>query len=275
MTAPHHPVDDRLSQIILGAEALHHLPARDRIAAFDALPEQARLGIVKGAGAVPDACGPELPQAPARGPLRVFDVLASYPDGRDGTVLKPAGFAGRRTAQRLDVFGRMAAQSSRRGGALGLTASQIGMGRLYATLVQTHAASGVRGISIESMSGARGGSQEGFTDHRLDQARRITLLQARVGDGAALALRRVRPSARGDQAQPRRNIADRVLVDLVCLEDLDISAVLARHGWSVKGDTVKAATKALAEALDRMIGPTVRPARFVIHYGQAPSTTFR
>lgn len=90
-----------------------------------------------------------------------------------------------------------------------------------------------------------------------------------------MALRRIRPSARGDQDQPRRNIAARALVDLVCLEDLDISAVLTRHGWAVKGETVKAATKALAEALERMIGPIHRPARYVIHYGQGLSAIFR
>jgi hypothetical protein len=111
------------------------------------------------------------------------------------------------------------------------------------------------------MSGARGGSQEGFTDHRLDQARRIAGLRARVGAGSALSLRRIRPSRRGDDGLARRNIADLALVDEVCINDRDLSAVLRLHGWCVKGDTVKAAAAALGAALDRMMGPVAGAGR--------------
>jgi len=257
---------DRLTQIILGAAPLQGLCASQRQAAFDALPEADRLCIIRSAGQVPEACGPELPASPARGPLRVFDILTSVEDSNGNTVLHPAGFLGRKTAQRLDAFGVMAAQAARKGG-LGLNASQIGMGRIYAALVQDHESVPVRGISVEAMCGGGRGTAEGFTDHRLDQARRIERLRQRIGAGCAMAVRRVRPSARGDGAAPRRNIADRVLVDQVCLQDMTISDVLRQHGWSVKGDTVRAATQALAAALDRMIGPVRRDIR-VVHYGE-------
>lgn len=260
---------DRLHQIIMAADPLRHIAPADRAEAFNALPETTRLSIVRASGAVPDACGPAMPHAPARGPLRIFDVLSAYPDGKDGSVLKPAGFQGRKTAQRLDVFGRMEAQSRRKGGTPILSASQIGMGRLYASMVQDHAASGVRASSLEALTGGHGGSREGYTDHRLALADRIGLLQGRIGVGVAMAIRRVRPSDRGDGA--RRNIADRALVDAVCLDDRDVSDVLRTHGWAVKGDTVKAATTALAAALDRMIGPRRPPRIEVIHFGRPPS----
>jgi hypothetical protein len=264
---------DSLSQIIHSADVLRHVPAARREQVFQALPETTRLGIVRAAGAVPDACGDAMPLAPARGPLRVFDMLAAYPDGKTGTILKPAGFAGRKTAQRMDVFGRMDAQSRRRGGEPVLTASQIGMGRIYATMVQDRAASGVRCSSMEAMSGG-GGTREGYTDHRLNMARQIDTLQARIGAGCAMAIRRVRPSARGDGVQARRNILDRVLVDAICLDDRDISDVLHSYGWAIKGDTVRAATLALAGALDRMIGPARVQRIEVVHFGAQPGSVW-
>lgn len=269
MTAP-----DRLSQIIAGSDALRHIAPYDRAEAFNALPEPARLDIVRASGAVPDVCGDAMPTAPARGPVRVFDMLGSYPDGKDGSRLKPAGYMGRKTAQRMDVFGRMDAQSRRKGGDPVLTASQIGMGRLYATMVQDRAASGVRCSSMEAMSGG-GGTREGYTDHRLNLARQIDTLQARIGDGCALAIRRVRPSVRGDGALRRANIPDRALVDAVCLDDRDVSDVLRSYGWAVKGDTVRAATLALAAALDRMIGPRRAHKIEVIHFGPQSGGAWR
>ena len=148
----------------------------------------------------------------------------------------------------------MRAQVRRRGGTFALTDEQVGMARLYHTLVQDLEAGAVRCVSLEGQTGG-GGTREGFTDHRLDLSRRVDGLRARIGSGVALAVRRVRPSARGDGAMKRASIPDRALVDLVCLSGLTISEVLARYGWSVKGDTVKTATKALASALDRMLGP--------------------
>lgn len=257
---------DRLSQIIAAAEPLRHIAPDQRRTAFDALPEPARLGLVRDAGRVPDCCGDAAPVAPARGPASTVQFMASYPKGPEGSELKPAGHAGRRTVKISDAFDVMRAQSARKGRTLALTDSQIGMGRIYATLVADQMAGAVRCVSLESSGGGRGGSREGFTDHRLDLSRRIDLMRARIGNGHAMALRRVRPSKRAD-GPARSNISDRALVDMVCIEGLTISDVLARYGWSVKGDTVTAATKALADALDRMIGPRPRGDIQVVYFG--------
>lgn len=267
---------DRLSKII-GALALSDLPQRperlSRAEAFQLLPESERLALVKRAGAVPAACGDAIPDAPARGPVRTLDYLASYPKGVADTELKPAGHAGRKTLKCLDVFDRMAAQSARKGGSLALTDSQIGMARIYRTMVEDREAGAVRCSSMEAMPSGSGGTREGFTDHRLDLSRRIDALQARVGSGTALAIRRIRPSQRGDVA--RANIRDRALIDAVCLLDQDVSAVLLRHGWSNKGDHIKAALAALASALDRMIGPNRRQPIAAVHYGDQPASMFK
>ena len=237
-----------------------------RQAAWGALPEPLRVALIKGYGTAPEACGPELTAAPARGALFTFDQMQVYPDGDSETRIAHGGFQGRKTARRVDAFDRMRVQAERTRGAGGfaLSPSQIGMGRLYGGLVQDREAGGVRCIDLSAE--VRGGSPEGFTDARLDLARRIERLRGLVGPGVALSVRRLRPSRRG--APGRCNIADLSLVDAVCVQDLTLSDVLARHGWSIKGDTVAALGAALAGALDRMIGP-VRAGRIVVWRGAA------
>lgn len=280
---------DRLSQIMGTGAALDLLspevrsrllsasssPAMARLAAWDMLTEAQRMAVVRASGAVPVDCGDAIPEAPARGAMRAFHAYDSYPDGAEGSVLKPSGFLGRKTAQVADAFDRMRHQAQRRSGRFALTVSQVQMGREYSTLVRDRDSGAVRGISIETMlgGGSRGGTREGFTDHRLDISRRIDRLQGRIGQGCGLAIRRVRPSKRGDGKDMRRNIPDRQLVDLVCLdEELTVSEVLRRFGWSVKGDTVSAATAALAAALDRMIGPARAPSITAVSFGTGCTT---
>lgn len=75
--------------------------------------EVARLDAVRAKGYVPSEVGPEIPEAPARGPVRMVEMMASYPKGDDGFEVKPSGFMGRKTLQRADSFDVMAAKAAR------------------------------------------------------------------------------------------------------------------------------------------------------------------
>lgn len=220
--------------------------------------ERARIDAVRAQGAVPASVGPEIPDAPARGPFKVFDTFAAYPKGDDQTEIKQAGFQGRKTMQRADVFDVMRAQAAKRGGTMGLAPEQVGMARTYSALVERHSAGAMRCSSIEAMPSGGGGGSDGFTDARLASVRKIDMLRARVGDRVAIEVRRVRPSKRAVDGAPRSPVTDMALVEGLAVHGKSISTVLREHGWSGNNAQVKAATSALAAALDRMIGPRRR-----------------
>lgn len=249
--------------------AIHGGIRAARAHAWAALSEVSRLDLVRDHGAVPVSCGDDIAPSPARGPVRVFSATALYPKGADGWEAKPAGHLGRQTMQIADAFDRMRVQSRRAGatedGPLG--PSQVAMGRHYATLAQRVAAGGLRSISLETAAGG-GGTPEGYTDHRLDLVRRLDRLRRRIGPGTAMEVRRIRPSRRGE-GTARLGIPDLQLVDAVCLDDLTVSEVLKKYGWSDRGANIKAATRALAAALDRMIGPP-RSIQIVTWRGAGP-----
>ncbi|WP_109465838.1 hypothetical protein [Albibacillus kandeliae] len=211
--------------------------------------EAARIAEVKVRGHVPEQCGPEIPEAPARGVFRVFEPQQLYPDGKDGYVSRPAGYRGRSAIQHADVFDVMAAKAARHRKPHPLTPSQIAMGRHYRDLVERHAAAGIRGSSLETRSSGRGRDAGDYMDRVLRDKAEIDRLRRRIGDGTAMVVRRIRPSKRGS----RVNITDRRLVDMVCLEDKRLSEVLRKHGWIVNGETVKAIQIAIAAAFERML----------------------
>lgn len=213
--------------------------------------EAARIEAVRANGRVPEVCGPEMPEAPARGTFCVVEFQAMYPEGEDGYVMRPSGHQGRKTMQMQDVFGVMLGQAARARRPAPLSPGQIAMGRHYAALVEMHRNAGLRCSSVEAAPGGGGGTFVGYMDSVCDVGRKIATLQRRIGDGPAPRLRVLRPSQRGS----RVTITARALVDAVCLESLTLDVVLARHGWSRKGETRQAAREALADCLERMMGP--------------------
>ncbi|MDK3017613.1 hypothetical protein [Pseudodonghicola flavimaris] len=213
--------------------------------------EAARIAAVKARGRVPEQCGPDIPEAPARGAFRLVQLRRLYPDGAEGYRVKDAGHLGRAAICNADVFDRMAASAARARKPVPLSPGQIAMGRHYRDLVERHACAGLRCSSIEAVRSGGSGQGGGFMDAVLRDREEIAWLHRRIGAGVAMAVRRVRPSARGTRVA----IPDRQLVDLVCLEDQALSDVLRAYGWSVYGDTLRGLTGALAAALDRMTGP--------------------
>ena len=211
--------------------------------------ERQRLAAILSAAAAPDECGPRIIPAPARGPFKVEPQSQLLPQGERGWVQADAGFAGFSPIRAVDVFDLMLRAAARAGLDAPLTPGQVAMGRRYRDLAERHDAGGVK---CSDLIGRKGGTGREFMDAYLAEGRELDAIRRRVGDGAALSVRRVRPSARGGAG--RRNIADRALVDMVCLGNRSLSDVLRAHGWAVKGDTRKAVAEALCAALDRMVG---------------------
>lgn len=211
--------------------------------------EAERILSIKAAALPPERCGPEIPAAPARGPMVAFAPMGMR-RSEDGYTLAHAGFRGRDAARAADAFDLMARQAQRRGGALPFTPAQIHAGRVYAALVERHSSVGLKGVSVETMmSGRGGGGGEGFMDAVLAEGEAIERMRAAIGEGWALEITR-------KSRRKRLPLRLRELVDRVCLEGLTISDVLEGCGWGVYGETVIWARKALADALDRMAGVT-------------------
>ena len=138
------------------------------------------------------------------------------------------------------------------------------MGRFYRDLVERHESAGVKCSSLESLSQrGGGGSGSDYMDAVLRDRDQIGALRKRIGVGSAMVVRRIRPSGRGS----RTSIMDRRLVDIVCLEDGTITDVLRTHGWANDAKLRVALCKALAEVLDRMMGPVHRRGASVAHFG--------
>ncbi|WP_225030472.1 hypothetical protein, partial [Xinfangfangia pollutisoli] len=204
--------------------------------------ERARIAGRLAAATPPEALA-AAPVAPARGPLRLIPNFASTARGglyRDGSA----------RGQMLDALSVMCRQAWERHQKTDpeapfvppFTPGQIAMACRYQALVERHAAAGIKGASAETRA-MRGGGGGDFLAALLTERQEIDRIQRRIGDGTALAVRRIRPSARGAGARP---IGDRALVDAVCLAGEDLSAVLRRFGWSVNGRHHDALRGALA-----------------------------
>ena len=232
--------------------------ARDARAVLRA-EEQARLDAIRAASAVPDECGPDIAPAPARGGFVVERQITMVPNGVDRHGLDkwaaaPTGFGHRANVRRADVFDGMHAQAARRKRPMILSPGQVAMGRRYHDLVELLSADGCVLSRLDaSRSSGDGGN---WMDRRIELSNELDMLRRRIGSGVAMAVRRVRPSIRGEVQ--RGPISDRVLVDMVCLKGSTLDQVLRAHGWAIKGDSRKAIGEALAAALDRMIGYRVK-----------------
>lgn len=171
--------------------------------AFRAMAESDRRAAMLAAATPPEACGPDMPVAPARGAFATFQPLRILP-GSAGTAV-PDGYRGhgearhRDALRRADVFDRMLEDARRRHDRAGddaafaapLSPGQVAMGRIYRDLVEDHDGKGVRCASLEAAPG--GGGQGSFIDTFVAQGIAIERIRARIGPGAALAVRRIRP----------------------------------------------------------------------------------
>ena len=235
----------------------------DRAAGLERLARaEARLDQVKASAAIPEACGPDIAPAPARGAFATFRPIEIVP-GSAGTA-RPAGYRGpgevqhRAAIRRADVFDAMIEDARRRHATRGddagpfvppFTPGQVQVARDYRDLVERHAAGGMKCASLDAVT--RGGGQGEFIDAFIHDAIRLAKIEERIGAGVAMPVRRRRPSLRGAAA---RDITARALVDMVCLGGVSLQRVLIRHGWTGNEARRTLLRMALAAALDRMRG---------------------
>lgn len=228
--------------------ALRRLDEAERLAVWNGLRPEDRLEVVKAMAAPPEQCGEQMQVAPARGRLIAFEAKRMERTTAGNLREVSDGWA----ARVGDVFDLMEARrpkAQRRSGPL-FTPDQVEMARDYRTLVERLDASGMRGMSLETMRSGAGCGADGFLAAVMDDAARLRAMQRRIGDGVAIEVRRVRPSARGGDS--RRGIRNRYLVDAVCLKQWTIAQVLAACGWGDSLSNRRALVLALGAALDRM-----------------------
>ena len=125
--------------------------------------------------------------------------------------------------------------------------AQVAMAELYAALVEWRDGSALKCASLEA--GREGGGSGHFIDSFMDRGRQLAQLQARIGDGVAMDVRR-----HMDRGNTRSRITVRAAVDMLCLGGVDLTEVLRRFGWSEKGEHRRQLRDAIRGALDRMQG---------------------
>lgn len=79
---------------VFGRDMAELAPSSKSPAEFAAMPERARLAEMKAAAAVPQACGPEIPLAPARGAFRVFSPMTVRLGSAGQSVVERGGYQG-------------------------------------------------------------------------------------------------------------------------------------------------------------------------------------
>lgn len=203
--------------------------------------EVERLALVRARAAVPLICGDDIQPAPARGAFRVFEPLEQVPGSLERQ--RSSGHLGRHAIARADVFDRLP----------GLTPGQVAAGRRYRDLVERYSAGlSARSTLSSGLPGGGGGGDLSAMDCHLMAGRAVERCRREIGPGAAMVVRRLRPTARGAGRAVRATISDRALVDAVCLGDQCLTAVLVAHGWAPKGEARGALVLALAATLERL-----------------------
>lgn len=212
--------------------------------------EARRIREMQAAARVPVECGPDIVPSIARGGFVLHMNVELLPIGSEGVAAVHRGYGGRPAIRRADPFDAMQAAAARAGRPSPMMPSQIAIGRRYHDLVELLSADGVKLSQLQASFG--GGGKTDWMDQRMVYSDEVARLRRRIGTGACLQVRRIRPSDRGPNQ--RGTILDRVLVDMFCLMGYGIKAVLRAHGWQADGRNQKVCREALCGALDRMIG---------------------
>ncbi|MTH76327.1 hypothetical protein [Paracoccus aestuariivivens] len=220
--------------------------------------ERERMAAIIARATPAEGCSPRIPISPARGPQVSVTPHVMLPDEKsdDGWKAERTGWRGFKAARAMDIFDdleRRAANRKDKDGNPGVspfTKGQVNAARRYRDMVERHSAGGMRCSSLEAQRASGPSSGGEFMDAFIAEGDAIAWMRRRIGNGVAMPVRRVRPSARGGERA--RIIYDRVLVDAICMEGRSFREVLELHGWKASGQNAKAVTSALGKILDRM-----------------------
>lgn len=208
--------------------------------------EAGRVAAIK-AHAAPPLAMREAPVAPARGPQQLvpnFTVTG-------GGLRRLQGAHWRGLSPLAAAVAQARLRHETRGGDAPFvppySPGQVAMAELYAALVEWRDGSAMKCSSLEA--GREGGGSGHFIDTFIDRGAQLAELQARIGDGVAMDVRR-----HMDRGNTRARITVRAAVDMVCLAGLDLTEVLRRFGWEPDGKNRKVLRTAICDALDRMQG---------------------
>ncbi len=209
--------------------------------------ERARL---MDAGTAPDGCSPEIIPAPARGALAPFREGYWHEEDGQGEwrhVPYRSGCPG----QTRDIFDTMTDQATRRGGDAPFTAAQVGAARDYRALHERVRSAGVKcSRAFDVQAGGQG--RVDFMDAYIRDTERLGMFTTAIGTGHAMAVRVCGAHSMGRGS--RWSVTDARLVEMVCIGQKPLSAVLEAHGWPVTGKNRKTLRDALCVALGRMQG---------------------
>ena len=194
-------------------------------------------------GAVPDVCGPEVPEAPARGPIRLVDPVSVRVDEAGQLERVSMGYHGYKAAKVCDVFDLMEVRAKRQM----FTTAQVETGRRFAALIERHSNGATKCSSLEASGGGTGAGE--FMDAFLAEGDEIARMRKAAGQdakGQEIIALEVRSGGK------LRRIMALDLVERVCVGQESLSAVLRGCGLAKSGGRVDALSEALGAALDRM-----------------------
>ncbi len=212
--------------------------------------EQKRIAQVKADAVNPQACSQEIPVAPARGPVAAF--REGYWYEKNGRVeWRDLPYRSGCPGRTRDIFDTMTDQATRRGGGLPFTAGQVGTARDYRALDEKVQSAGMKCSKAFDVEIGSNGGADFMTAYRRD-IERLGWFKRAIGRGDALSVRR-HGAHTMDRGQ-RRSITDAVLIEMVCIRQHALNAVLEAHGWSLAAKNRKPLQSALCAILDRMQG---------------------
>ncbi|MCP3969247.1 MAG: hypothetical protein GY717_02785 [Rhodobacteraceae bacterium] len=134
-----------------------------------------------------------------------------------------------------------------------LVGERGGAARDYRALHERVQCAGVKcSRAFDVQIGGQGQGQVDFMDAYIRDTERLAMFRRAIGDGVAMSVRQ--DGAHNMDRGSRWSVTDTRLVEMVCIGDKPLSAVLKAHGWSLAGKNRKTLRAALCAALERMQG---------------------